>query len=531
MKKNCSTNKKSGFYTYWLNLFNIILGLTLVPTICQAAISFTNVTSFDTEARAQALLVEDFNNDNNLDLVVSYHYSNYRGSDYLSLLHGNGDGTFQAATDYPAAYLTNRLIAGDFNNDNALDVVASHNSTLEMYAGNGTGFMPYTTAANLIVGGGLYDTADFDKDGNLDIVKTNYIMDGVTNKVSLYMGKGNGTFQVNSSITELKPNPTTVHAADFNGDGNADVAVSYPWGNKIAINFGNGDGTFGATTFYVFTPWGLHNNNFSVEDINFDGFPDIVGMPDHIANYRADTLINNGFGLFTTVSWTNMSSMAPHAMATADFNCDGKHDMALSSRDSTDSLYKLAIYSGNGDGTFQYDSSYPLEGIEFPPLSGTTLIDAKDLNGDGKTDIVIKSAMQQSVNIYLNTTSPETGYCSANPDIKANGSNGPLVINQGDMLDLTVSLDPGFTAGVDSDSWIYGISKTIGTYWYQPGTGWTASGTPIPAYQGPLAAVTDRNVLSTSTLPAGEYDFYFQIDERNGLKEGARTDAVHVTIQ
>ncbi|MDH3975172.1 MAG: hypothetical protein OEV42_12900 [Deltaproteobacteria bacterium] len=131
----------------------------------------------------------------------------------------------------------------------------------------------------------------------------------------------------------------------------------------------------------------------------------------------------------------------------------------------------------------------------------------------------------------LNNGYQAIGPSSANTDIKANNSDGPLVINEGDTLNLTISLNPGEAAGYESDWWVYGVSDAIGTYWFQNGSGWKKSDIPLPAYEGPLSAVTNYNILETLTLPTGVYDFYFEVDEKNGLKEGTVTDKVNVTIQ
>ncbi|MDH3975168.1 MAG: hypothetical protein OEV42_12880 [Deltaproteobacteria bacterium] len=131
----------------------------------------------------------------------------------------------------------------------------------------------------------------------------------------------------------------------------------------------------------------------------------------------------------------------------------------------------------------------------------------------------------------LNNGFNAVGLSTVIADIKANASDGPLVLNSGDPLSLTVSLDPVAAAGYDVDWWVYAISPGMGTYWYQIGSGWAPSVTPVPAYQGPLAAITDRNVLNSSTLPADDYTFYFEVDKRNGVKEGTVSDRVNVTIQ
>lgn len=123
------------------------------------------------------------------------------------------------------------------------------------------------------------------------------------------------------------------------------------------------------------------------------------------------------------------------------------------------------------------------------------------------------------------------GLSSVITDIKANASDGPLVINTGELLKVTISLNPNEASGYQADWWVYAVSDSIGTYWYKNGSGWNKSDTPITAYEGPLTAISNFKVLESSTLPQGNYDFYFQVDDKNGIKEGTAGDTVHVTIQ
>ena len=97
------------------------------------------------------------------------------------------------------------------------------------------------------------------------------------------------------------------------------------------------------------------------------------------------------------------------------------------------------------------------------------------------------------------------------PDVKANGSDGPLTIPQGTYLHVTVALDLGSYTGVDADWWVMGKSP-FGRYWYTRDRGWVRSDDPIRVYGGTLFNLSPYDVLNNSGLPIGEYTFYFGVD-------------------
>jgi len=97
------------------------------------------------------------------------------------------------------------------------------------------------------------------------------------------------------------------------------------------------------------------------------------------------------------------------------------------------------------------------------------------------------------------------------PDIEANGSEGPVTILQQDLLTVTASLDPIDSYGEDADWWVAAASP-LGLYWFTLNSGWVKSLTPIRVYGGPLFNLIPRSILEISTLPVGDYTFYFGVD-------------------
>ncbi len=116
------------------------------------------------------------------------------------------------------------------------------------------------------------------------------------------------------------------------------------------------------------------------------------------------------------------------------------------------------------------------------------------------------------------------------PDIKANGSDGPLTIRQGDLLAVTVSLDPADYNGVPADGWV-GATTPFGVYWYTPDGGWLSSDAPVRAYGGPLSNLPPYTILETSFLPAGRYTFGLAVDKMDGILNATYMDLVDVTVE
>src|SRR5438309_4487479 len=187
----------------------------------------------------------DFNGDGKLDVAVSNPYTNS-----LTILLGNGDGTFTQAPNPPAAATYPATVTvGDFNGDGNLDlaVTVSHPSGVVVLLGNGDG--TFTPAPGSPIPVGFFATgivaADFNNDGKADLA----VSDGIGNIVSILLGNGDGTFKAASgSPVPVGHGPFTEVLGDFNSDGELDLAVVNLNDNTVTILFVNGDGTNSETT-------------------------------------------------------------------------------------------------------------------------------------------------------------------------------------------------------------------------------------------------------------------------------------------
>ena len=185
----------------------------------------------------------DFNGDGQLDLAVANQYD-----DTVSILMGNGDGTFRPQVTYKVGAYPDAIVAGDFTGDGHLDLAVADrlSNQVSVLLGNGDGtFQPQVTYA---VGSGPFAivAGDFTGDGQLDLAVANQYDD----TVSVLLGNGDGTFQPRSP-TRSGPYPTPSWPGDFTGDGHLDLAVPTDVGGGVSVLMGNGDGTFQPQVTYA----------------------------------------------------------------------------------------------------------------------------------------------------------------------------------------------------------------------------------------------------------------------------------------
>jgi hypothetical protein len=222
--------------------------------------------------------VGDFNGDAVPDLAVVSDYP--RG---VSILLGNGDGSFQAARDVTVEDIPYSVAVGDFNGDGVPDLaLAVHDTTdigrLSVFLGNGDG--SFRTTGSFAVGSFPIFVAvgDFNADGALDVAVAN----SNNHSVSVLLGNGDGSFQAARNFAALYA-PQSVAVGDLDGDGVLDLAVAT--GSSVSVLLGTGDGSF--QTALKFAPPG-GANSVAVGDFNADGLLDVAATGSSLS-----ILINN----------------------------------------------------------------------------------------------------------------------------------------------------------------------------------------------------------------------------------------------
>jgi hypothetical protein len=225
---------------------------------------------------------------------------------------------------------------------------------------------------------------DFNRDGAVDVA-TAY-----TDGFCIFLGNGDGTFQPANcvNISNGEDDFSDIIADDFNQDGNLDLAMSSSCcGNDevVAILLGNGNGTFQTAQTY---PSGGGSSSLATADFNGDGKIDLA-MADSVGN-SVSVLLGNGDGSFQKPS-SFATGPGPYFLATADMNGDGKLDLVAADY----GLYvtSVSVLLGNGDGTFQNYADY--DG------SQTSYLALGDFNNDGRMDIAVPNGASNTITTLL----------------------------------------------------------------------------------------------------------------------------------
>ena len=386
--------------------------------------SFGPARTFAAGINSISVAVGDFNGDGKADLIAVNEGTN-AGS--VSVLLGNGDGTFQAPVNYATgAPISYSVALGDFNADGSLDVAvgnfgALQNIPVSVLLGNGDGtFQPADFYEPEDISSYSVTVGDFDGDGNLDLVT----VDGF-NWVWVLLGNGDGTFQAAVKYV-VGARCTSVAVGDFNGDGKPDLAVADYVSTNLWVLLGNGDGTFQAPIGYAA---GTFAEFVAVGDFNDDGKSDLAVA---LRYSGVSVLLGNGDGTFQTALFSPLGNGDDIlSVAVADFNGDGKPDLAVPDALSTN----LWVLLGNGDGTFQTAVSYGAG-------SRPRVVAVGDFNGDGKPDLAVANNLTAGyVSVLLNTCS------SIGPDISITRTNFTITLawpfpSTGFLLESTPTLSP-----------------------------------------------------------------------------------------
>jgi hypothetical protein len=355
--------------------------------------SFSPAVNYPVGASPQEVVSADFNNDSVLD--VAYIDGG------VSVLLGNADGTFQAAITSPTGNRPSSMEVGDFNGDGNLDLVSADGNyggyidsvDVTVLLGNGNGTFGTPTGYEATSGyysmspNGVLSVAvgDFNGDGHLDIAATSYVHEGSgsdSGYLGVLLGTGAGTFGASQFGGGIVNWTSELVAADFNADDKLDLAA--PVNGYIEIALGDGNGMFGSQYFYDSS-----NNGSSIvaADFNADGKVDLAAG----GNSCVSVQLGNGNGYFGTTRTYSAGAGSLSDLAVADFNSDGNLDLiASNSSDGT-----VSVLLGTGAGAFTLAA-------EAAVGAGPVGVAAGDFNGDGQADAVSADATSGTVSVLLN---------------------------------------------------------------------------------------------------------------------------------
>ena len=347
-----------------------------------------------------SLAIADLNGDTFLDLAV-VGVGNGIGiipGTTVSVLLGDGQGGFGPETTYDVGLAPREIVAEDFNGDGILDLavvnagnVFTADNTVSLLLGQGDGsFAPQITTEV-----GEYSKAlasgDFNNDAIPDLVIANTGLDDASSgsTITVLLGDGNGTFST-PTVYEVGAGPKSVAVGDFNGDNNSDIVVANSGntdeaGETVSVLLGDGFGNFLAPTTYEV---GLYPRGVAVADLNLDSIQDLI-----VVNRDSDSvsiLLGDGSGGFEPQQQYAVGD-APKSVAVEDLNGDSILDLAVNNiADGS-----VSILLGDGNGGFS---------SELTLLAGTWTksVEIADLNGDNRPDIVVPNQLDNTISIFLN---------------------------------------------------------------------------------------------------------------------------------
>ncbi|HTC95489.1 MAG TPA: VCBS repeat-containing protein [Terriglobales bacterium] len=283
------------------------------------------------------------------------------------------------------------IVAADFNGDGIHDLVmVDRTAKVFMYfqgRGDGTFLDPVSMSTGVTsLPPDAIVAADFNGDGKLDIAVTLSTEDSgilapfVGDQVELFLGDGAGHFSAGPVITDTGTGADSLASGDFNGDGIPDLAVGASGDQAVWIYRGNGDGTFNPPSRFPIATLGRTTLEVAAADINHDGHIDIVA----VGSGTMTTLLGDGMGGFTITAPMATTGAGFPQIALADVNEDGNLDAVVVSRSTGDSIF-VDIFFGTGAGSFSLARTLPLTG-KFP---GAVALALADFDSDRHVDIAV----------------------------------------------------------------------------------------------------------------------------------------------
>jgi hypothetical protein len=376
----------------------------------QAAINYAAGSS------PESVAVGDFNGDGKPDLAVAD-----RGGNDVTVLLNSGGGVFQAPVHYAAGTQPFSVSVGDINGDGKPDLAvanfgngANGDTWVSVYLGRGNGtFQAAENSASMINPSGGYPSgvgasggttyasmalADLDGDGKLDLAVADYS----DCFVAVMLNAGTPILQPGPVVPPPTGSPRLdkIGTGDFNNDGKPDLIL--PSGVPFDVYLGNGDETFQAP-IDPRSP-GAYADGVVTGDFNGDGKLDVIAENpgnDHL-NGLAYEFLGNGDGSFTTPPTSFRVLTSPYVpMATGDFNGDGMLDFVTAGDG------QVQVFLNHGAGVLGYQSgdweNNMLPDVTFDIPNGLRIgdLEVADFNDDGKPDLAIGSSDVGSVMILL----------------------------------------------------------------------------------------------------------------------------------
>ena len=369
------------------------------PVTFGTAVSYTTNSGFDFPA-TQA--VGDFNNDGASDIIVVDGSQPTRLRLRLGTIGGGlGDvitltpsGSCSPNTALTCITNSGKVLAVDVNADNKLDIITANNHSRNLSVILGNGDATFQAATNYALGGEGRAVAvgDLNNDGKIDLIGGDS-----SSIVRVFLGNGDGTFGAGVTYTDGGINRQAMVVADMDGDGNNDVLV----GNRDSADFsvfrGHGNGTLSAWARYAHA----RGDSLIVEDFNGDGRLDVAAPGHDLAAQKVMVMLGTGGGALGAPAAYATSGVQGLLMTAAEMNGDSHTDLVVSHQNS----HTIAILAGDGAGGFGPATLVPTP-LNTAVIHTPLLPALGDFDGDGRQDVSVLVYTHRSIVVWRNTTEP-----------------------------------------------------------------------------------------------------------------------------
>ena len=369
--------------------------------------------------RPSDVAVADVDGDGDLDLLAAnYNTTPGPSPGTVSVRFNDGTGTFLGGPEISVGSNPNNVVAADVDGDGDIDLLttSTYDRSVSVRLNNGAGVFaaPATGAEVLVASVGesvqLVAAFDIDGDGDLDLLASHY--DGISNRVSVRLNTGNGSFVAPATGADVNVgsgpagfiNPT---GADVDGDGDIDLLASNGTANTVNVRLNNGAGLFTAPAIGAEVSVGSAPFGLAMADIDGDGDLDL--LTGNVGTSTVSVRLNNGAGVFAPpltgaeISVGGSSSNGAYDVTVGDVDGDGDLDLL------TANLFynTVSVRLNNGTGTFG-------GGQEVGTGVNTASVTVGDVDGDGDLDLLTANLNSNTVSVRLNqlvaTTSTITSF-------------------------------------------------------------------------------------------------------------------------
>lgn len=388
-------NRSWPFYSMWRGSGGWVLlcaAMLVANPVGAQNLVLTPVVPADVGRHPEALTIGDFNRDGWEDIATINS-----GSDDVTMLFGNGNGTFRSGISFGVGRSPMFLTSGDLNHDAKLDLVVAETGSdgIVVLLGKGNGFFQDPKFYASGKGPTFLKLGDLDRDGDVDIVAVNSGRFGSYPPYSLSVLLNNGQGELGQATPFEEQGqhglfPTGVSIVDLSGDGLPELTVTWSqptWRTPngiVSVLKNEGKGQFLRTQDIEA---GLTLSALTQVDLDGDGNLDLV-----VASLFTDSvnvLLQESPGNYTKPAQLDVG-FSPMAVTIDDLDGDGHWDLISSNRASN----STSILLGRGNGSFQPAGNFNMG-------STPTSVGVKDFNGDGLPDVVTTNSDSHDVSVLL----------------------------------------------------------------------------------------------------------------------------------